>query len=289
MSNIFIVGAPRSGTNALRDLLCSFPSFITWPCDELNYAWKFSNRSYEFDDLEISDISLSLINYLHRLFNLRRDRFPGCRFLVEKTCANCLRVPFVNHIFPNSIYIYIRRNPYDAIYSSTKRWKSDLNLLYLLKKALYVPKQDLIFYATQFIKYRTKQFFSLDNKLPTWGPRFQGIDYIRQTSSLAELCLYQWYECCKNAEESLFSLSADGLTVIVIDYNDFAVNTEKVLCNIFEKLDYVADSCFISRYSSQIHSYSIDKGVAMFAPLSLQRISSFLNSKPPLPYFNGTY
>jgi len=40
MSNtdIIIVGAPRSGTNMLRDVLTSFDGVCTWPCDEINYS-----------------------------------------------------------------------------------------------------------------------------------------------------------------------------------------------------------------------------------------------------------
>lgn len=33
---VVIIGAGRSGTNALRDALTALPEFETWPCDEIN-------------------------------------------------------------------------------------------------------------------------------------------------------------------------------------------------------------------------------------------------------------
>ena len=33
---VVIIGAPRSGTNMLRDVLCDWPGVVTWPCDEIN-------------------------------------------------------------------------------------------------------------------------------------------------------------------------------------------------------------------------------------------------------------
>ena len=50
-----IVGAGRSGTNVLREVLCSFPGFSTWPCDEINYIWRHGNRGAPTDELTPDD------------------------------------------------------------------------------------------------------------------------------------------------------------------------------------------------------------------------------------------
>ena len=41
---VIIIGAGRSGTNMLRDLLAQLPQFSTWPCDEINYIWRHSAK-----------------------------------------------------------------------------------------------------------------------------------------------------------------------------------------------------------------------------------------------------
>ena len=38
-----IIGAARSGTNMLRDVLTSLDGVDTWPCDEINYIWRHGN------------------------------------------------------------------------------------------------------------------------------------------------------------------------------------------------------------------------------------------------------
>ena len=47
---LIIIGAGRSGTNALRDALTSLPGFKTWPCDEINAIWRFVNYSVPYDE-----------------------------------------------------------------------------------------------------------------------------------------------------------------------------------------------------------------------------------------------
>ena len=40
---VVIIGAARSGTNMLRDVLVKLPGVGTWPCDEINYIWRHGN------------------------------------------------------------------------------------------------------------------------------------------------------------------------------------------------------------------------------------------------------
>ena len=36
---VIIIGAPRSGTNILRDTLSIISNVRTWDCDEIPYIW----------------------------------------------------------------------------------------------------------------------------------------------------------------------------------------------------------------------------------------------------------
>ena len=49
--DLVIIGAPRSGTNMLRDVLTSFDGIGTWPCDEINYIWRHGNVRYPSDEI----------------------------------------------------------------------------------------------------------------------------------------------------------------------------------------------------------------------------------------------
>lgn len=91
--HVIIVGAPRSGTNMLRDVLTSAPGVSTWPCDEINFVWKHQNLDIDHDEIP-ADRAPRVSTYLRGQFDARaaKDRAD---VVVEKTCATSLRVPFV--------------------------------------------------------------------------------------------------------------------------------------------------------------------------------------------------
>ena len=53
-TTLIILGAPRSGTNSLRDSLTNIPGYYTWNCDEINYIWRYGNRDYPNDNLPLN-------------------------------------------------------------------------------------------------------------------------------------------------------------------------------------------------------------------------------------------
>ena len=116
---VIIIGAGRSGTNMLRDLLTSAPGVETWPCDEINYIWRHGNLtepSDEFSPLMATENVNSFIrNKFDKLFRLK-----DCSYIVEKTCANSLRVGFVSKVFPDAKFIHLIRDGRDVVASAKK-------------------------------------------------------------------------------------------------------------------------------------------------------------------------
>ena len=94
---VVILGAARSGTNMLRDSLCSLPGFGTWPCDEINYIWRYGNKRFANDELTPGHAREPVTSYIRSAFNrIAKQHQPN--YVVEKTCANTLRVPFVHTV-----------------------------------------------------------------------------------------------------------------------------------------------------------------------------------------------
>ena len=89
MTDIVIVGAPRSGTNMLRDVLASLPTLTTWPCDEINLVWKHGNRQEPSDELTPEDARPEVRDYVRGRFDRLRRRHHA-EAVVEKTCATSL-------------------------------------------------------------------------------------------------------------------------------------------------------------------------------------------------------
>ncbi len=65
---VIIIGAPRSGTNMLRDVLTSFEKIGTWPCDEINYIWRHGNVRYPSDEIPRERATEPVKNYIRQHF-----------------------------------------------------------------------------------------------------------------------------------------------------------------------------------------------------------------------------
>ena len=68
-NDILIIGAPRSGTNMLRDILTTFDGVSTWPCDEINYIWRHGNVLYPSDEIPIDRATPDVKKYINKCFN----------------------------------------------------------------------------------------------------------------------------------------------------------------------------------------------------------------------------
>lgn len=206
---VVIIGAARSGTNALRDALTILPGFETWPCDEINPIWRHGNLRYPDDELPVTAARSDVQNYVRGAFN-RIWRQRGCpSFVVEKTCANSLRVPFVDAILPEAKFIYIVRDGIDVVASAQKRWNGNLEmsaLPYFLAKARYAPLVDLPSYVTSAVSRRIAIRMGWREHMPMWGPRFAGIERYRG-ASIEELCARQWAACVDRADDAFSNLT----------------------------------------------------------------------------------
>ena len=235
MKPLIILGAPRSGTNILRDTLCTSNLFKTWDCDEINYIWRIGSAFETTDELQKNNLTKYKKNYIINSFRKvlkSNENNQEDIFVVEKTCANCLRLEYVFEIFPKANYIYIKRDPYDSISSIKERWRGTISNKYLYKKAKYIPKMDFPYYVLRYFSHRLIKKISKSKELPTWGPRFKNIDDFRKEKSLIETCAKQWYECTYQVENSIERLKPRKIKIHELTYEDFVSNPLKSLSEI---------------------------------------------------------
>src|SRR5690606_6118161 len=153
VQKLIIIGALRSGTNMLRDVLTSFDGVETWPCDEINYIWRYGNARYPSDEIPVSAVRPRVKTYIRQQFDKLAEK-TSAQIIVEKTCANSLRVPFVDEIMENAKYIFIVRDGMDSVGSAKLRWTANLDLSYVLQKARFIPILDIPYYALKYARNR---------------------------------------------------------------------------------------------------------------------------------------
>ena len=230
---VVIIGAARSGTNMLRDLLTKLEGVSTWPCDEINYIWRYGNAGFPTDELPAELARPQTKLYIRSQF-AKMARVTSARWLVEKTCANSLRVEFVHQVIPEARYIFLVRNGLDAAASASKRWHAELDLSYLIKKARYVPLRDMSYYARRYFSHRVQRLVGGQKRLPTWGPRFTGMDRIVGHQSCIATCVHQWRESVNSASKSLARIAPAN--TYVLRYEDFVQSPASILLELCEKI-----------------------------------------------------
>ena len=253
---VIIIGAPRSGTNMLRDVLCSLPKIGTWPCDEINYIWRHGNVNAKDDEFSTQMATPKASQYIRKAFD-KIAKKQNIDIVIEKTCANSLRVPFVHEVLPEATYIYIYRDGADAAGSAFKRWKASLDIPYILKKARYVPLSDLPVYATKYLWNRIYRILSNEKRLSFWGPKFKGLEEALQQHTLEEVCALQWKRCVDLSEDAFKQIDAK---VIRVKYEDFVTSPHQELSRILSELDVEADDRLIREAVAGVTPKSIGKG-----------------------------
>lgn len=233
-SPVVVIGAPRSGTKLLRDLLCTFPGYGTWPCDEINYIWRYSNARLPHDELRPQDATERTTRYIRQAFE-RLERKQRLSRIVEKTCANSLRVEFVEEVLDEPVYLQIHRDGRDAAVSARERWAGSAGLKYSLRKMRYIPTVELPYYLGLQFKNRLHRLVSDESRVAFWGPRFRGISEAMASSDLIEVCGLQWKRCVERSREAFRAISDDRL--MTVRYEDLVRSPVETILDIANFLD----------------------------------------------------
>lgn len=197
----------------LRDALTAVPGFASWPCDEINAIWRHGNADWPDDALPASRATARVRGFIRGRFVARWKRAGRPDFLVEKTCANCLRIPFVDAVLPEAVFIHIHRNRADVVASAVRRWSGGFEgslAPYLLAKARQTPVADLPRATWRFFRSRTRHP-GAPRRLAWWGPLIPGAPALHGLST-EEICRLQWAACEMAARRDLAALPAGRRT-----------------------------------------------------------------------------
>ena len=122
-SPVLIIGCPRSGTTALRGVLMASEELasvqaeghILW--DEFHPRRR---RSATSDALGGHDVLARERRYVHLAVRLWTR---GRRFL-DKTPENCLRIDYLDALFPDATFVFLHRRAADNVNSLMEGWRA---------------------------------------------------------------------------------------------------------------------------------------------------------------------
>jgi len=270
---VVIIGAPRSGTNMLRDVLCRLDGVATWPCDEINYIWRHGNLRDPSDELPPERATVPVRRDIRRQFDWVARRY-GVETVVEKTCANALRVPFVDAVVPEAKYLFIRRDGLDAVGSAMDRWTAPLDIPYLARKVRLVPATDLPYYAGRYFWSRVYRLFSREQRLAFWGPQMDDMDDLLAWHPLDEVCAIQWQRCVEQSRQAFEAM--DSSRWLEVGYEDFVSRPQEELGRIVDFLGLPVGGDARAEAVRGVRAGSIGKGRAALDGEAIQRLEALV-------------
>ena len=241
---VVLIGAARSGTKFIRDVLASASGVRCVPYD-VNYVWRHGAPTESHDALDPELLTDQQINYIRQsLFKLAK--LGDDDILIEKTVSNSLRVKYVDKVFPNARYVHIVRDGRDVTESAMRQWLAKPDISALLRKLSEVPIG-----SHKYVYWFARNFIAgaLNGRGGgrVWGPRFPSIFSIAGKASLAETCALQWRESVTRADEDLRALPDSANRVAVVRYEEFVKN-EAVLVSLIDFLELPDQESILNTY-----------------------------------------
>lgn len=188
---IIVVGAGRSGTTMLRDVLGQNPAVAS--CDfELNYLWRSGHATLAHDFLSPGEHLTPHIAHRIRAGLERERRRKDRRRVLDKTVANVVRLGYVHAVLPDARIVHIVRDGRAVVASAMKRWRASETPGYYAAKLATVPWRDVVAYGARFVARAVQTQWRGRDYRQSWGPRFPGIDDAVRRYSLARVCAMQW-------------------------------------------------------------------------------------------------
>ncbi len=211
--DVVIIGAPRSGTNMLRDVLTGLPGFTTWACDEINLTWRHGNRDHPDDELDARPRDAGRSGATSARSSTGSGgvrRRPGRREDLRQLAAGRVRPrrPSRGPLRPHHPRRLRRRR-----LSAMERWHAPFDAAYTAAKLRYAPPGDLALLRAA-VRRRTAGA-SAATARPADRARVVGSQAARLARADPERCpstrsaLTQWVRCVDLAERGLAGIPTE--------------------------------------------------------------------------------
>lgn len=247
-SPIIIIGAARSGTKFLRDVLAHGDGLKAVPYD-VNYIWRYGAEGARDDVLDPNRLTANRVAFIRR--NL--SKIAGAQDtdrIIEKTVSNSLRVAFVDRIFPEAQFIHLIRDGRDVAESAMRQWRAppDAGMLWQKLRGMPIASAD---YALWFGANFVRGLFSARKGGRVWGPRFPDIETFASQHSLAAVCARQWVESVEAATVGLSMLPRAAERVHLVKYEDL-VSDEHALRRLVSELSLRGEEKIVDAYRARL-------------------------------------
>jgi hypothetical protein len=143
---VFVMGCPRSGTSLLFALLRRHPAFASLG-KEGHVLWSTyqhpARKGWSSDAAGASDVTETERHYLYAAI----DHIAGSRRFLDKTPKNALKVAYLDALFPDCMFVFIRRDGRATVSSLIEGWQARHGVSYRVPERLCLQEYDGRFWS----------------------------------------------------------------------------------------------------------------------------------------------
>lgn len=219
---IVVLGAPRSGTTLLAQVLSRHPQLCL--IEEPRITWKYGNDRRS-DMLSPGHASPAVVRHIRGQF-ARQVRDAGATRLLEKTPSNSLRVGFVNRVLPDCLFVHVLRSGEQSVLSIRSFWQAHstgVPLGKLQERVREIRLRQTPHYAYELLRRVAGKLRPGVAGPAVWGPRLPGIDAMARDLDPLEVCALQWRLCVETACREGRKLPPERYTELRLEELDEAV------------------------------------------------------------------
>ncbi|MFQ5536405.1 MAG: sulfotransferase [Gemmatimonadota bacterium] len=252
---IVIVGAARSGTTLVGELIARHPAVAYWV--EPKYVWQYGVPGAAHDLRTAAEATPEVRAYIRRRFAAYARRRGRPRF-AEKTPSNCFRIPFVDAVLPDARYIHVIRDGRDAVFSALGKWTSPpaSDAVWRRLTGFEVPLRDLPVYLLQAASRAFRSPWTRP-EWEIWGPRYPGIREDRARRPLLEVCALQWRASVQALRRDLASIPPERVTEV--RYEELVRNPEGEVARILHGVELEPDDGVAAFAAAHAHPRSVGR------------------------------
>jgi len=197
---IVILGAPRSGTTFLAELLGAHPDVAR--TREARLVWRFGNDRHT-DELGPEAARPGVVEHIRGHFAHLVGEQGGGR-LVEKTPANTVRPRFVDAVLPDACFVHITRDGWANVPSLGEFWGRRATGLDAKQRSKVRRRlreaglRQAPHYARELLSRGATRW---SRRQPLYGPRLAGLQQVADELGVLAAAAFQWRECVSRAVE----------------------------------------------------------------------------------------
>ena len=245
---VCIVGAPRSGTTILGDVLSKHPDigYLFEPY----FIWDHCFGPLS-DDVRTADmVTPEIASWIRREFAIYLNK-TGCNVFLDKSPFSSFRIPFVDQVFPNCKYVNIQRDGREVVLSTYRKWMERIDYTQqgnyrqffwevwdkLRKRPFLRTKLMAILYELRYnVSFQGNGYYAgYYNGGPGWGVRYPGFEEDLKHRTLLEFNALQWRHSVEQIANDLKSIP-EGRK-LTVRYEEFLADAKHVVSQILSFIE----------------------------------------------------